>query len=294
MSLYLDEAELGRLDIGRGDPLAGDSICTNQTFIGGPYIVTNLEIGAPVRRQVLQPRALTNGLYSQTRWLGGRSITFGIYIDRRRGDVQELLDALLPYTSPARRPRLAWKVPGSTVERSAIVEGVDHPVTIGRGRTTVAMTWLAAGGLLEAATSTTVQINPSSDVEQGRSYDLTYDRSYPPSDPIGARTVINNGNQPADWVATIFGPCTNPTVTVNGVDIDFDPLTLVAGQSIVIDSRNTSIRLNGDPAESRYSLTNYTEWEWQDVRLQPGVNGVRYGDVAQIGNLLFTYRDTYL
>lgn len=295
MSVYITEETLGRLDIG---PIVLGGGLTDCNAAG--YVVTGWTVGFPAVRAVARGRALGDGVVDSSRYVGERSISFNIVLDTSKTDPQTNVDKLTPYLSPRRRPRLHWTIPGSTMERSAIVRGADAPLQIaGKQLHVVTASWVAPNGVLESPDENIVTINPSGDSEDGRTYDLTFNRTYPPSPGLGERIVTNRGNTVADWKATIFGATTNPRLIVNGVTINFNRnggLGLAAAQLVTLDSRERTVLYNDDPIESRYDKVNFTDWSWDQVRLEPGENIVRFeaDTLSPQSQVQLSYRDAYL
>jgi hypothetical protein len=161
----------------------------------------------------------------------------------------------------------------------------------------VAASFIGVNGVIESPTLSKILIDPGEDVELGRTYDLEFDRVYPPTGGIGSRLIVNSGNEVADWTATIFGPAVNPTLTVNGIDISFNRnggLTLQPNESVTISTQNRTVLLNNDPDESRYDRINFTEWSWEQVRLQPGDNTFRYEEDGLNGRVEVSWRSAWL
>ena len=299
MSVRLTDPQLGELDLGPIDLGAGVTACNP---LG--YVVTGWEIGFPAERPVARNRALGNGTIDSTRFLGSRAVSLAVVIDVNKQDPQYAIDSLTAYMTPNRRPRLSWCIPGSTQERSLLVRGVDAPVSIaGRQAHVVSASFVGVNGVLESSNGdgpggvNTATISPGSDTEAGRTYDLDFDRSYPPTAGIGSRIVRNLGNQTADWTATIFGPSVDPMLTINGVDLAFTRnggLTLIGGESVTVSTLNRTVLLNDDPTESRYDRVNFTEWAWDDVRLKPGDNTFRYEEASLDGTVEVSWRSAWL
>lgn len=274
-----------------------------------PYVVTSIQVGSPNVREVVRNRALADGTFDDTRYIGARAITLAIRFADVAAcrnpdlDMQDLIDQLTPYMSPRRRPVLTWQLPRSDELRSAVVRGSNWPWEVsGPKAQGIAPQWVVPSGEILAGGDDALHcelIKPSADSEDGRTYDLTFDRVYPPSDPIGGRTIENPGTSNAHWVLTIFGPVVDPMFTVNDVVFSADRLggvTLVAGQTLVVDTRNRTVLLNGVAGASRYQNVNFDEWGWDDLLLRPGTNTVRFdgtGITAQTAaELCFT--PTYL
>lgn len=287
--ITLTEPQLGTIELG-----------------ADPFVVSSFQIGSPAVRAVARNRALANGTRDDTKFTGGRAATIAITLnDKYCGDdqvtMQELFDRLLPFTVARRRPVLSWSLPGSAGrERQMIVRGDSAPMVIeGPKHPVLAVGFVAPEGEINSAGDPICQrIDPASDVELGRTYDLTFNREYPSSAAIGDRLVTAEGNEQAHWVATIFGDNTNPYVLINGVRVEFannGGLVLPAGTHLVIDTREKTMYLNGDPLSPRFDRANFTEWTWPDILLHPGVNTVRFG-AAMLGvgaAMNFCYQPTW-
>lgn len=294
MQVELSDPDLGVLELGTD-----------------PYVVTELQIGSPNVRAVMRDRALADGAFDDTRFVGSRAITMSIRLNDKRcrdgADMQSLIDLLVPYMSPRRRPTLTWQLPNSAAQRSVIVRGENWPFQLnGPKFQGIALQWVCpsgeilAGGLGAEHCET---ISPAADTEKGRTYDESYVDGgrgpYPASPPIGARTIDNPGNAPAHWKATIYGAVTNPILTINDTAIAFNRnggLVLAAGQNVVLDTRERTVLRNGTPTDSAYDRVNYDAWSWDEVKLQPGHNTVRF-DGTSLGpaaTAIICYTPTYL
>lgn len=252
-----------------------------------PYTVPTFTIGSREVRTVARNRALADGQKDDTRYTGGRAVTIGVILNEDTCDdgdtMQGLLDAVLPYMKPSRRPVLSWSLPGSDHDRRQMtVRGDSAPVVIeGSKHQGVLLSFRAPDGIItsEGAPTCTV-LTTAADTELGRTYDQTYDKTYPASLAIGDRIIVNPGNDEAHWILTVYGPVTNPTFKVNNTTITFDQnggLDIVAGATVVMDTLEKTVYFNGDPAFPRYDKTNFSAWSWADLLLDPGPNLVRFG-----------------
>lgn len=270
--LQLDDDDLGLLDLS----------CEEG------FVVASFDIGWPAERAVVSPRALADGIIDQTRFLGSRAITVSVRLDNRVATTQAILDRLSPYLSPRRRPTLSWSLAGSPTDiRALTVRGVDLPVPVTGPRfLTVVASFVSTETFARGVEQNCETIVPSGEGEVGREYDLEFDRVYPFSLPSGSFVITNAGNAPANWTGTIFGPITNPVVTVNGVPVELT-IDLLAGQTLVINTERRTILFDGDPDDSRYNVANYTQWQWDDLVLEPGDNLFRLtGDPSGTGAAL--------
>lgn len=271
-------------------------------LLARPYAVVSFTIGSPEVRAVTRNRALADGLVDDTRYTGGRAVTVALRLNERycgpdASNMQELYDAILPFMSPRRRPVLRWSLPGSAAQREMTVRGENAPVVVERAKHPALVLQFLGDGEIRSPEVYCSLIDPTEDTELGRVYDLEFDRSYPPSAGIGDRLITQLGNAPAHWTATIHGPVTDPFIRVNGVEVVWDEnsgVTLIAGESLAIDTKARTMYLNGDPSSPRFDRTNFTEWSWDDLLLQPGENTIRFGDSAMVGgSVQFCWRATW-
>lgn len=264
-----------------------DPVLGTLDLMAPGYIVSDFVVGFPAERPVERNRALNDGAYDQTEFLGGRAVTFNVLLDTRVLPMQTLRDRLARYLSPRRRPLLVWSYLGTPDElRTLMVRGVDAPFAISGNRSrfpTIPCSWKSPWSFMRGYEQQCVTIVPSQAAEAGRTYPLTFDRTYPAQLPVGAFEVYNGGGERADWSATIavgsLGTVVDPVLTVNGVDFsvdELDGLTMTAGQTLVIDTAERSVLLNGDPDEPRYDRVNFLDWNWEDLQLAPGSNLVRF------------------
>lgn len=277
--IYLQEDSLGQLDLE----------CING------LVVTSFEIGFPSVREVITPRALTDGVVDTTRYLGPRAVTVALRLDQKVLPTQALLDMLTPYLSPRIRPRIVWRVQSPSVEpdpmyvRSLMIRGADAPLVIeGPKYQTIVLQWVAQEPYSEALEDTCAVAVTTGTEEFGRDYDLEFDRDYPFSPPFGVTLFNTLGNAPMDWFGTITSEVTDPRILINDTEIIFTGVTLTLGQTIEIDTLARTILRNGTPGDSLYGLTNFQDWSWDDLRLVPGQNQIRMQAVSYTGDPSFT------
>lgn len=249
------------------------------------YVVADIVIGHPVERPVERDRALNDGRIDESQFLGGRAVTFSVMLDTRVLPMETLLDRFKAFMSPRRRPLLVWSYLGTpTSLRTLLVRGVDAPVALNGTRyPTLVTSWKSPWAFQRGYESSCVVVIPSQAEEAGRTYPLEFDRTYPAQLPVGAFVALNEGNENADWRATVAvggsGTVVNPVFTVNGVPMRFAEnggITLTAGQTLMIDTAARSVLLNNDPADPRLDRVNYLDWQWEDLQLAPGTNLVSF------------------
>lgn len=274
-----------------------------------PYVVTGLQIGSPEVRAVTRNRALTSGTFDETRFLGPRAVTLSLRLKNNpkcnpiAESMTVLRERVAPYMTPNRRPFFSWQEPGTTLVRYMEVRGVSWPFGFtGPKYPTMELQWVCPSGEVWDGTAGTTgvceTIVPASDVELGRTYDEVYDRTYPASAPVGSRIINNPGTWFTHWTLTIYGATTNPKFTINGVLMNFNlngGVNLLAGETLVIDSRSRTILLNGVATNSRYDRSNFSTWTWEQLMLQPGSNLVRFDalTLTPTSTAVLCYRAVY-
>lgn len=283
------------VDLGQGTAVlsAGD-LPDLDLACGEGFVLVDLQVGFPAERPVVRERALDDGVLDQTTFVGQRAVTVTLRLDQRVLTTQALLDRLMPFLSPRRRPTLTWSLPGSATDyRSLTLRGVDAPLVIQQPKyVTIVCSWVSVESFLLDPVVECESVDPNDlPPEEGREYDLDFDREYLPIIPVGALAAINTGTAPTHCVITLNASMIDPTVTINGVDITFSAnggLTLVTGQTLVIDTQARTILLNNDPAQSRYDRVNFEDWSWDDFLLQPGVNIIRLQGTGFTSTTLMT------
>jgi hypothetical protein len=282
--------------------LSADDLTTLDLTCDDGFVLVDLQVGFPAERPVVRPRALADGVFDQTTYLGQRAVTVTLRLDHRVSPTQTLLDRLMPFMSPRRRPILTWSLPQTPTDfRSLVLRGVDAPLVIRQPKfTTIVCSWVSESAFVLDPVVQCETINPNDLPEEvGREYDLTFDRYYLPTPPVGGLYVINNGTAPAHWTMEIDAGVVDPIVTVGSTQMTFDQnggITLVTGQTLNISTLDRTILLNNDPAFSRYDRVNFQDWTWDDLLLQPGPNLVRLQGTGFTTDTRLTicWQDTYL
>lgn len=107
----------------------------------------------------------------------------------------------------------------------------------------------------------------------------------------GSSTVNNYGTVDSPPVITINGPVINPIISNDstGEKIGLN-LTLVSGDSVVIDTGNTTILQGNATNRMGYKNTGSTFWS-----LNPGDNAIRFSaDAYDVGTAVIAYRSAFL
>jgi hypothetical protein len=284
-------------------PATGSATLTATGLAAFPLVceqgwsLEQLQIGFPGARPVVRSRALADGVFDESRYLGSRAVTLTLRIATPTA-TQAALDALMPFLSPRRRPILTYALAGDpTALRSLELRGIDAPVVIdGPSYQRIVCSWVSTDSFVQGANQHCVLFEAGA--VTGRTYNLVFNRVYSSTGSTSTGTITNVGNAPAHWTAVLTSTTTDPTVRINGVDMTFDQnggVSLVGSQTLNIDTRNRTILLNNDPLTPAYNRTNFFDWTWDDLLLQPGNNVVQYIlDPGDDSSLTLCYYDYWL
>ncbi|MBL1107347.1 phage tail family protein [Streptomyces sp. 5-8] len=266
---------------------------------GTPYAVTaldGLDDLPDIRSQDVE-RPGQHGDYSGPDWTGPRTITMKLGMHTDSPDaLRDLSLALRAATQPQAQPAplqfldqdmLVW----GKVRKRSIPYDAEYLWSIGDA----AIEWYCADpyvyGLDEKSASTTAY-SPSA----GRTYPLTYPRSYGSAGTSGRLTAVNDGASAAFPVLRLDGPVAQPSVeqVTTGSILTLDA-TLQAGEYLLIDTRSRAVLLMGSSPRRTWVRAG-SMWPL----LQPGINELAYrgsalpGAPGQTSLLTVTWRDTSL
>lgn len=241
-------------------------------------VVENLDLGFPAIRGVSQSRPSADGELDETAYIGARAVTISGNLEGAGVlNRQQVLDRLRSFLRPDIRPYIVYQLePDGDVRRIRLRADQHGAPIVAPNDVDFSASWRGPDGVQEANDEVMQTISAAADIEAGRTYDLEFDRVYPESPPIGVTTVTNDGNMNAYPVLRLYGPATGVNIenqTV-GKTLELPDLVVDAGDYIEIDTRNRTIRLLGDPDQSRYSYVDFDTSAWWS--LIPGDNELRY------------------
>lgn len=242
------------------------------------WSLEQLQIGFPAVRPVVRLRALADGVFDETTFVGQRAVTATLMMATATA-TQAAIDAIMPFMSPRRRPMLTWSLAGSSIDfRTLVLRGADAPIVIdGPSYQRIVCSWVSVDSFIRGVDERCILLAAGADV--GRTYDLTFDRVYTSGGSSASGFVTNLGNAPAHWRAVLTSSTTDPTVRINGVTMTFAAaggVSLAGPQTLVIDTQARTILLDDDPATPAYNTTNFADWAWDDLMLPPGNSLIEY------------------
>ena len=230
--------------------------------------VVGVDFGFAEPREVLNPRAGADGELDETRFHSGRVVSLTLSVTD-----PAKLDELMAYTSPGLRPTLRYRIRGRGRRMIRLrASDLSRPVEFGVAE--VDVQWRAPDGVAESVDLETQLVNPAGD-EDGRSYDLSFDRSWPESQGPGRVEIVNEGSATAYPVFRIYGPLTDPLIEneTSGRQLSFD-IEVSQGDYLEVDTAARTIRLNGLEVNNRYDTLDFPTSQWFGLR--PGTNLIRF------------------
>lgn len=260
------------------------------------WAVQSLDVGDPTTRTVMQSAPSRDGVIDTTRFVGERSISLHVVVvPGMYAELASMEDHLKAFTNPRLRPVMTVQRPGQNARQIVLSRGAVMAPIAHHEFTEAIVSWVAPSGVFESADLRTFEVAASATTELGRSYDLTFDRSYPPSPPVAEVVVTNAGNIDAPPLIQLHGPWSGETRVVNvtaGRELVFDNESVTAGNYIEIDVARRTVTLNGDPSNGRYDRLVSPGW-WE---LVPGPNVLRFLPETSTApaRMIGAFRDRFL
>lgn len=123
----------------------------------------------------------------------------------------------------------------------------------------------------------------------GLEFPLSFPLAFGVATP-GAFNAVNSGTAEAPWTATLVGPLVSPKILHVGKQqaLEFNGFTLAAGQTLVFDSAERTVLLNGTASRSG----SLTRRDW--FTLSPGSNLIQLDAASGSGQLTMTWRSAWL
>jgi hypothetical protein len=265
----------------------------------GPITIRAVEglADLPELRVSDRPLLLRHGFHAGTDLLGARTVTLELeVVAYDEAAFTGAVEALLAAFTVGEEAPFTFMVPG--------LAGGDIGMVLARTRKRASVLddeylgWSAAFAVELVATDPRIYAATESVVTTGvptegvgRTYPLTFSRTYGPAGTGGLILATNEGNIPTPWVARLDGPLNYPRLENITTDrlLELD-MVLQAGEWVVLDSARRSVLFMG--SSSVYSsLSPASEW-WD---LAPGVNEVSFRtiDITDAGTVQLAWRSAW-
>lgn len=206
------------------------------------YVVNSYDLGFPEVRSNVANRTFDDGTLDYTQFQGGRTVQLALTLDGGVASNSSLRDRLSAYLQPDRRVEFRIQEPRDLRMRRMLLRGSKGGVAVSHPKfNKMTAAWQCPSGVIEGLTPHVVSVGPTT-TEVGRTYDLTFDRTYATSGVSGG-LATNAGTRAAQWTIRMYGALTNPVITLTDGAVQASlrftangGLVLAAGQVIVIES----------------------------------------------------------
>jgi Phage tail protein len=262
---------------------------------------TNYPLIGPVKglpgsaglRQTTTLRPQQDGAYAAAGFLGTRRITLEGAINNQAGgwgalwDLATALVAALTAKAPAlltvtTEDLRVFQTAVRTVAEVEVVELNTSTWATWQAQLEAVDPRLYAGGVASTAST-----GLPSGAGTGVTFPMTSPITFGVSPLGGSMSVINTGNTPTPWTATITGPVTNPQIEhVEQSRVLLFSTVLGSGEQLAVDADARTVLLG---AASRYSTLAAPNW----FLLNPGLNTVRFNAAGGTGTVNISWRSAW-
>jgi len=240
------------------------------------YACTELDLGYPEVRDVVDNRPDRDGVDDRTKLAGSRGMSADIRAYGGTMTVDEIGASFAPYMIPNARPELHYVLdrPG-TPERAAVVRAADYAWKIsGSKNREIHLAWVASEPFVRDPAQKVATALAGASVIPGRTYPLVHNRIYPPGGGSPSTGEIRSaGDVVVRPLLRIWGPITNPVVSIQsttGADPSGPPSTIAfvtgfivdAGSWVDVDTEAKTAFLQGDPAQSVMAQVDWSTSVW--------------------------------
>lgn len=244
----------------------------------------NLDVPYPAVRAVTEDRADDDGSRDTTNRHGARAVGIQLRIIDR---LSAIVDELGGFLHPSARPYLHVTDDEWSDERRLRLRVDQQSAPMGTdlypfGRD-VQVQWVAPDGVWEQAQSVSFTVNADTGVLTGRTYPLSFPRTYPTTQAAGALEHTNPGNSWQHYVARLYGPCVGPRFTndTTGQTLAFtDQLVIPAGDYVEVNTQDRTAYYLSQAGASRLNNIDFANSQWW--RLAPGLNRLRYHPISGV------------
>jgi len=196
--------------------MGGETLSLEDDLAG--YATTELDLGYPEVREIVNPRPSMSGVDDRTSLFGSRAVSATIRSTSGTLKPDEVATLFAPFMVPAARPELHYVLDrAGAPERMTVVRaaGYGWPVSGKRSRE-VHLSWIAADpAMLDPVEQLATAYAGGAPGTGGRTYPLRFNRIYPPGSATSTTaTVSSPGDLAVRPLLRIYGPITTPDVRI--------------------------------------------------------------------------------
>lgn len=273
------------------------------------YFCTELNLGYPAAREVINNRPDQDGADDRTQYMGSRAVTANISALAGAGArIDTVASQFAPFMVPSARPTLHYILdrPGAA-ERTMTLRASNYawPI-IGSFQRDIQLAWVCSDPYAADPNQSSASAYAGSSTSPGRLYNLIFPRVYPVGG--GSATtgqILPKGDLSVQPIFQIWGPITAPVITLNliggggGWQIKFlPPLIINANHYVEIDTYAKTVRMDGDPMQSQSALLDWQNTTWPVCPPVPPTQGTYLqlsgGSTSVITQVKALWHDRYL
>jgi hypothetical protein len=244
----------------------------------------SLDVPFPAVRAVTEDRTDDDGTRDSTMRHGPRAVSVQL---RLTEGLASLTDELNGFLHPSARPYLHVTDDEWAGERRLRLrvdqQSAPMSVDLYPFARDVQAQWVVPDGVWEAAEPVEFVVNADTGTLTGRTYPLSFPRTYPTTMAAGALDHVNPGSTWQHFTARLYGPCNGPRLTndTTGLSLVFtEDLALPAGDYLEVDTRDRTAYYLSQAGASRLGFVDFAASTWW--RLAAGVNRLRYHPVSGV------------
>lgn len=270
------------------------------------YYCTELDLGYPEVREVMDNRPDLDGVDDRTALFGSRAMAATITARGGTMSPDQIGSLFARYMLPGVRPELHYVLdrPGAP-ERRVIVRASDYAWPISGANTReIHLGWVAADPAMEDPVTKTA-IAWAGSTGSGRVYALTFNRIYPAGGSASTSARISSpGDVPIRPLFRFYGPHTAPAIQLQpsaggtmgyiGFEAGF---IIPAGQWVDVDAAKHTAYANSDPAQSVIDQIRWDASTWPVLPVAPAYTTMWYGSgssTSGVTQVQAIWNDRYL
>jgi hypothetical protein len=260
-------------------------------------IVSQVDTGWPEVRDEVYPLPDRDGVADYTRLMGQRIVSLtGVAIETKGRTRQQVLDRLRRFCVPNVRPTLTIASKGEQPRKITLRADAHSAPFLHPAGAHFTVAWASADPRFYELEERNLTVLPPMPLDAGRTYDLRFDRTYPPAyGGSGVQTVPSYGHVDTWPTFRFYGPMTNPALTnLDTGEVLAFTIDIADRDYLVADTAERAVYLNDDPGADRFANVDVARTTWFPLR--SGFNRLRltgsaYATPAQTR---ITWTDAYL
>lgn len=237
------------------------------------YVCAELDLAYPTVREVSNNRPSNTGTDDRTTYLADRAVSANIAV-RTAAQPDAVAPLFARYLLPAARPVLHYVLDRPDApERILTLRAANAtwPISGKRGRD-LQFQWVAPDPIARDPATRVVTAWRGASVSPGRTYPLTFNRTYPPGGGSPSAGIFQvRGDFPARPLLRFYGPVTSPTAQIyrGGVTpflVVFEiGYVINAGDWVDVDTDQKTVYVNSDPNRPDHSAIDWTTTQWPSI-----------------------------